>query len=161
MIDRLFDLSGEVAVVTGAGRGIGEGIAKTLAGAGAALVCAARRKDEIERVAAEIRDAGGRAIALTFAYRDGIYARTRFRLWDRAGGRMRLEISRREGLFELPERALRVVFHSCPAPIAVTRDTLRLEERALAPGYTYEDGCVHVRLADQGKGVTLEVDPAP
>ena len=60
----LFDLSDDVAVVTGAGRGIGEGIAKTLAEAGAAVVCAARRVDEVERVAAEIRAAGGRAIAM-------------------------------------------------------------------------------------------------
>jgi NAD(P)-dependent dehydrogenase (short-subunit alcohol dehydrogenase family) len=65
LIDELFGLSGEAAVVTGAGRGIGEGIAKTLAGAGAAVVCAARRTQEIERVAGEIRDAGGKAVACT------------------------------------------------------------------------------------------------
>lgn len=63
-MNEFFDLSGDVAVVTGAGRGIGEGIATVLADAGAAVVCAARRGDEIERVAAGIRDRGGRAIAV-------------------------------------------------------------------------------------------------
>jgi NAD(P)-dependent dehydrogenase (short-subunit alcohol dehydrogenase family) len=64
MSTTLFDLSNDVAVVTGAGRGIGEGIATTLADAGAAVVCAARRSDEVERVARGIRDRGGRAIAV-------------------------------------------------------------------------------------------------
>jgi NAD(P)-dependent dehydrogenase (short-subunit alcohol dehydrogenase family) len=63
-VSGLFDLSDDVAVVTGAGRGIGEGIANTLAEAGAAVVCAARRGDEVEAVAAGIRARGGRAIAL-------------------------------------------------------------------------------------------------
>lgn len=71
MLDELFGLSGEVAVVTGAGRGIGEGIAKVLAGAGASVVCAARRTEEIERVAEEIVAANGRAIAVTTDVTDG------------------------------------------------------------------------------------------
>lgn len=65
MSSHLFELHGDTAIVTGAGRGIGEGIAKVLAGAGAAVVCAARRTEEIERVASEIREAGGKAIAVT------------------------------------------------------------------------------------------------
>ncbi len=64
-LDDLYSLEGDVAVVTGAGRGIGEGIAKTYSRAGASVVCAARRTEEIERVAGEIRDAGGQAIAVT------------------------------------------------------------------------------------------------
>ena len=59
-----FSLEGDVAVVTGAGSGIGEGTAHVLAKAGARIVCAGRRESEIERVAADICDAGGEAIAV-------------------------------------------------------------------------------------------------
>ena len=61
----LFNLTGRIAVVTGAGRGIGEGIARALASAGATVVLAARRTVEIEEVAAQIRADGGEALAVT------------------------------------------------------------------------------------------------
>ena len=60
-----FSLSNKVAVITGAGRGIGAGIAHDFAQAGAKVVLAARRTHEIEAVAAEICHAGGEAIAVT------------------------------------------------------------------------------------------------
>ena len=60
-----FDLTGRVAVVTGGGQGIGEGIAKNLAKAGASVVVAARHADRIARVADDIIAAGGQALAVT------------------------------------------------------------------------------------------------
>lgn len=56
-------LEGQVALVTGAGRGIGRAISLALGAAGAQVVAAARTRPEIEAVAQEIGAAGGRASA--------------------------------------------------------------------------------------------------
>lgn len=62
-VDR-FSLKGRTALVTGAGSGMGRHFVQTLADAGARVVCAARRKDAIESIAAEIRAKGQQAVAV-------------------------------------------------------------------------------------------------
>ena len=55
-------LDGKVAIVTGAGQGVGRGIALALATEGARVVVAGRTLDKVERVAKEIADRGGTAL---------------------------------------------------------------------------------------------------
>lgn len=56
-----FDLTGKIALVSGASRGIGESISRLLAAQGAHVILASRKADACERVAASIREDGGRA----------------------------------------------------------------------------------------------------
>ncbi|MBL7874030.1 MAG: glucose 1-dehydrogenase [Cyclobacteriaceae bacterium] len=59
-----FDLSGKVAVVTGASKGIGEAIAKIYGAAGATVVVSSRKKEAVEVVANAIVKNGGKAMAV-------------------------------------------------------------------------------------------------
>ena len=59
-----FRLDGKVAIVTGAGRGIGAEIARTFADVGANVVIASRTKEQLDEVAADIRKAGQEALVL-------------------------------------------------------------------------------------------------
>ena len=66
----LFDLTGRVAVVTGASRGLGQTFARALARAGADLAITSRTRESLRPLAEEIERAGRRAVALRLDVRD-------------------------------------------------------------------------------------------
>lgn len=60
----MFDLTGQVAIITGSSRGIGRSIAEQMARAGARVVISSRKAEPCETVAEAIRAAGGEAVAI-------------------------------------------------------------------------------------------------
>jgi NAD(P)-dependent dehydrogenase (short-subunit alcohol dehydrogenase family) len=120
--DRLFDLSGKVAVVTGATGVLGGAMARGLARAGARVGVLGRRKERAEEVAAEVGNRGGEALALPAdvlngeqleAARDALLER-----WGRvdvlvnaAGGNVpAATVGEDATFFGLPEESLREVY---------------------------------------------------
>ena len=71
-----FDLTGKIALVTGAYRGLGFAIAQGLARAGAAVVLNGRKAEELERAARVLTDAGLSATTRVFDVTDGPGVRT-------------------------------------------------------------------------------------
>ena len=70
MADSLFDLTGQVAIVTGTSRGLGQYFARALAKAGANLVLTSRHRDSLREFEKEISGLGRRCISLELDVRD-------------------------------------------------------------------------------------------
>ncbi|MCB2048169.1 MAG: SDR family oxidoreductase [Novosphingobium sp.] len=66
----MVDLSGKVAIITGAGQGVGFGIAAAMSAAGASVVLAGRTLAKVEQAAAEITGRGGKALAVACDVKD-------------------------------------------------------------------------------------------
>jgi dehydrogenase/reductase SDR family protein 4 len=64
MSNPLFDLSGQVALITGSSRGIGRSIAEEMSAAGAKVVISSRKLEACDLVRDAIRARGGEAISL-------------------------------------------------------------------------------------------------
>lgn len=70
MSDKLFDLSGKVALVTGCSRGLGQYFGRALASAGADLIITARKAGDLEEFKGEIERMGRKVIALPLDVRE-------------------------------------------------------------------------------------------
>ncbi len=60
----LFDLTGKVAIITGASKGIGEDMARVFARFGAKVIVSSRKQDACDALAADIKAAGGEATGI-------------------------------------------------------------------------------------------------
>lgn len=65
LVEKLFGLSGKMAIVTGGGQGLGRAIALALAGAGADVAVLARSQEKVQAVASEIEALGRRSLAVS------------------------------------------------------------------------------------------------
>jgi len=70
MSDSLFDLAGQVAIVTGTSRGLGQYFARALAKAGADLILTSRHRETLIEFEAEIHNLGRRCVSLELDVRD-------------------------------------------------------------------------------------------
>lgn len=91
----------------------------------------------------------------------GPRASTRLRVRDRSADRLRLEIARREGDYDVAVRDLRICLRGTGQPRTVLLDGERLAEGHSMPGHRFERARVHVRLRDAGEMHSIELEPAP
>ncbi len=89
----IFDLTGEVALVTGASSGLGARFARVLAANGAKVVLAARRTDRIAALADEIKASGGSALAVACDVTDTASVEAAFDAAERAFGLVTVAIA--------------------------------------------------------------------
>jgi NAD(P)-dependent dehydrogenase (short-subunit alcohol dehydrogenase family) len=93
MSESMFDLSGQVAIVTGTSRGLGQYLARALAKAGADLVITSRDRDSLSEFEAEIRGLGKRVVSLELDVRDQESIKTMVRDAEAAYGQIHILVN--------------------------------------------------------------------
>lgn len=101
-------LASQVALVTGAGRGIGKAISESLAAEGATVVLASRTKPELESLQKNIEARGGKAMVLVTDVTDDRQVASLFEAIDRKFGRLDILINNAGRGFFAPVRELPV-----------------------------------------------------
>jgi 7-alpha-hydroxysteroid dehydrogenase len=144
ILDR-FRVTGQAAVVTGAGRGIGAATAIALAQAGADVLISARTEDQLAKVAREIETAGRRAVIVPADLSDLDAAAGLARAAAEAFGRLDIVVNNVGG--------------------ALPRPFLATKPRHLADAFQFNVGIAHrltqaavpCLLAGQGQGVVINI----
>jgi 7-alpha-hydroxysteroid dehydrogenase len=144
ILDR-FRVTGQAAVVTGAGRGIGAATAIALAQAGADVLISARTEDQLAKVAREIETAGRRAVIVPADLSDLDAAAGLARAAAEAFGRLDIVVNNVGG--------------------ALPRPFLATKPRHLADAFQFNVGIAHrltqaavpCLLAGQGQGVVISI----
>lgn len=93
MSGALFDLGGQVAIVTGASRGLGQTFARALARAGADLVLTSRRRETLAPMVAEVEALGRRALSLPLDVRSQASIEAMVAEADKAFGQLHILVN--------------------------------------------------------------------
>jgi len=145
MAARPFDLSGRVAVVTGASRGIGEAIARLLAAHGARVVVSSRKQEGCEAVAASIRRQGHAAEAVACHIGELAQIEALFAHLDAAHGGLDILVN---------NAATNPYFgHILDTPESAFQKTVDVNLR----GYFYMSVAAGRRMRERGKGAIVNV----
>lgn len=130
------DLSGKVALVTGASSGIGAHLARVLAAAGARVVAAARREDRTAEVVEAIVRAGGHAVAVGLDVTDAESIRNAFARAESAFGTVNVLLN--NAGIAIPRPALELAVEEWDAVIATNLRGPFLTSQAFARRLTLE-----------------------